>query len=170
MSLLVPHLPSQGAQMFHPGPVVVSRNLGVSQSPAAQRSKLAALNPSLANAPPDPRTTPTVGEKPSHLPHIASTNARESNPPSVRTFRDKVAMLSAIKGGGMAQYDYTRRRPAMRPVEDVDPAPTPDDVATERVHEPLPAAPPRPMLMRKGVRKPTAVLMRPPDSEGHRGF
>jgi hypothetical protein len=90
----------------------------------------------------------------------------------VRTFRDKVAMLNAIKGGGMAQYDYTRRRPAMRPVEDVDPAPTPDDVATKRVDEPLPAAPPRPMLslMRKGVRKPTALLMRPPDSEGHRGF
>jgi hypothetical protein len=129
------------------------------------KSKLAALNPTPALAPASPRIAPPVQEEASQLPPIAGASAQEPGAAPARSFRDKVAMLSAIKGGGMAQYDYTRRRPALRPVEDIDPAPMPDDVGPGRVDEPLPGAPPRPMFahMRRGVRRPTALLMRPLD-------
>jgi hypothetical protein len=126
------------------------------------KSKLVALNPNPAIAP----SSPNVQDKTSPLPPIASANAQEPNHPPARSFRDKVAMLSAVKGGGMAQYDYMRKRPALTPMEDTDPAPMPGEVGPERVEGPLPGALPRPMFahMRRRARRPAALLGRPLDA------
>jgi hypothetical protein len=166
MALLVPHLPGQGTQTLHAAPpVVVPRAPGVSQPPLMPKSKLAVLNPDPPIAPAASKPAPPVQEERSQLPPICSGNAREPHAAPARSFRDKVAMLSVIRGGGMAQYDYTRRRPAPRPAEDIDPAPMPDEVGPELVDEPLPGAPPRPMFahMRRGVRRPPTLLGRPLD-------
>jgi hypothetical protein len=159
----MPHLPGQGAQVLHAAPpVVVPRPAGVSHPPVMPKSKLAALNPSpgIVSLPPKPEPAPQ--EEPSQLPPIGCGNAQEPTGGPVRSFRDKVAMLSAVKGGGMGQYDYTRRRPALRPMEDVDPGPLPEEVGTECVDDAQPSAPPRPMFahMRKGVRRPTSLVGR----------
>jgi hypothetical protein len=109
------------------------------------KPKLAPLNAPHA---PAPRPEGEDHIERSQLPSISNSPDADSAPRS--SFRDKVAMLGAVKGGGMAQYDY-RTKAGMRPME---PEPTPlEPISVPEARSPLPT------LVRptRNVRKPSIL-------------
>jgi hypothetical protein len=113
---------------FHPANILVPKPSGPGVPPLIPKVKLAPLDP----VPSSPTESPHVD---SHLPPLSDTDTQPKS-----NFRDKVAMLNAIKGGGMAQYDYKSR-------------PVPEPAVVPEGRTPLPA------LIRptRVVRKPTAL-------------
>ena len=111
-----------------------------------------------------PKLAPLPAESDrSQLPPISGN--QENSPPQAleakprMTFRDKVAMLSGIKGGGMAAHDYRPKRHTVEPMAPgltlppIEPHDHPDPTPEE-----MPPVKPviRAAVKRPGVRRPTA--------------
>ena len=132
----------------------VLRQAGVAQiKPGAtsvkqpMKAKLAPLNPE-----PDRSQLPPISGNQENVP----PQTIEAKPRM--TFREKVGMLGALKGGGMMQYDYRQKRHTVEPMAPVSPLPPvePPCGEPERPHM-MPVKPVIRTVKRPGVRRPTAL-------------
>ena len=114
------------------------------------KAKLAPLNPE-----PDRSQLPPISGNQENVP----PQTIEAKPRM--TFRDKVGMLGALKGGGMMPYDYRQKRHTVEPMAPVVPLPPVEPPSSEpNVEERPHMMPVKPVIRtvkRPGVRRPTAL-------------
>jgi hypothetical protein len=96
--------PTPPSEPTHPHIIKPKPSATGSNTPALSKVKLAPLNPVSAIPVAESPSPPESPRVQTHLPPLTTTSDTDKQPKS--NFRDKVAMLGAIKGGGMAQHDY----------------------------------------------------------------
>jgi hypothetical protein len=139
--ILHPVQPAPPPEAPHPH-IVVPKPSAPGPTPLLAKVKLAPLNPLTSG--PEPPTPSGSPRAETHLPRLGPS----PDPQPKVSFRDKVAMLGSIKGGGMGQHDYQPKPRPIEPEPDPEPRPVPE-----------PARPALPVLVRPihVARRPTAL-------------